>query len=276
MVRVCLLIVSGILIASTSLFAQNSPTGADSPAVTKTSESRSGAEHGIYVSGFEILNPEKDPNALGHYPYQVLAGVRSKWYPQIPELQKSNGRKQGITAIEIEIGRDGSLKNMKRHGSSGDDSLDTAASKAISSSAPFARLPAAYHEKALKMRMHFGYDQPASADAPFCDGPNWGAHAAAYAVHNVGNGVTPPKAIYQPDPEYSEQARREKYMSVVRIAGTVDPQGAFTDLCLVQAAGAELDDKAMEAVKTWKFEPATLRGEAVAVRVHVEVNFRLY
>jgi len=65
-------------------------------------------------------------------------------------------------------------------------------------------------------------------------------------------------------------------MSVVQIAGTVDPQGAFTDLCVSQAAGEGLDEKAMEAVSTWKFEPATLRGEPVAVRVNVEVSFRLY
>lgn len=122
MMRACLLIASGILVACTSLFGQNSPVGADSPAVIKPSESGSGIEHGIYVSGFEILNTEKDPDALKFYPNQVLAGVRSKWYPQIPELQKSIGRKRGITVIEFEIGRDGSLEKMTKVGSAGDDS----------------------------------------------------------------------------------------------------------------------------------------------------------
>jgi TonB family protein len=213
---------------------------------------------------------------LGFYPSQVLARVRSKWYPQIPELQELIGRKRGITVMEIEIGRDGSLGKMTKAGSAGDDSLDTVASEAISSSAPFAPLPAAYHEKALKMRMHFGYGQPASAEAPFCDGPNWGAHPAAYVLHQVGEGITPPKATYSPDPEYSEKGRRDKYMSVVQIAGTVDPQGSFKDLCVSQAGGAGLDEKAMEAVKMWKFEPAIQRGEPVAVRINVEVSFRLY
>jgi TonB family protein len=274
--RTFLLISSGILVASILLSGQNSPSDPDTTTATKDSASESEAKHGIYVSGFEILNQGKDPDALRFYPNQVLAGVRSKWYPQIPELQKSTGRKRGITVIEIEIGRDGSLGRVTMIGSAGDDSLDAAASQAISSSAPFPPLPVGYREKALKMRMHFGYDQPASAKAPFCDGPNWGAHAAVYALHHVGNGVTPPKATYSPDPEYSEQARREKYMSVVQISGTVDPQGAFTDLCLAQAAGGELDEAAMEAVKTWKFEPATLGGDPVAVRVNVEVSFRLY
>ena len=65
-------------------------------------------------------------------------------------------------------------------------------------------------------------------------------------------------------------------MSNVEIAGTVDPHGYFTDLCVVQAAGAGLDEMAIEAVKTWKFEPATLQGEPVAMRLKVDVSFRLY
>jgi TonB family protein len=66
------------------------------------------------------------------------------------------------------------------------------------------------------------------------------------------------------------------HMSMVRTAGTVDPQGAFTDLCVAEAGGAGLDEKAVEAVTTSKFEPATLQGEPVPVRILVEVNFRLY
>ncbi len=71
-------------------------------------------------------------------------------------------------------------------------------------------------------------------------------------------------------------ARRMKYQSRVRLAGTVDLQGTFTDLCVLVPAGAGLDEKAMSAVKTWRFEPASLGGEPVAVRINVEVDFRLY
>jgi TonB family protein len=274
--RACLLIASGMLVASTWFFAQNPSSGADLTSLTKPAAGHSGAEHGMYVSGLEILNRERNPNDLGQYPNQILAKVRSKWYPQIPELQNSIGRIQGIAVIVIEIGRDGSLEKMTKVESAGDDSLDTAASQAISSSAPFARLPEACREKALKMRLHFGYDQPASTEAPVCDGPTSGTHPAAYLLHQSGDGVTPPKATYSPEPEYSEEGRRDKYMSVVRIAGTVDPLGSFTDLCVVQAAGKGLDEKAMGAVKTWKFRPATVQGEPVAVRLNVEVSFRLY
>lgn len=274
MTRTCLLLASSLLIACTFLSWQNSSPEATSAEMERASASS--GEHGMYASGFEILNRVKNPNDLGFYPNQILLKVRSKWYPQIRELQKSVGRKRGITIIEFEIQKDGSLGNMRTVESANDATLGTAASEAISSSAPFAYLPDVYHDKSLKVRMHFGYDQPPSSEAPICDGPNWGAHPAGYVVRHVGNGVTAPKAIHSPDPEYSETARREKYMSIVRIAGTVDSQGIFTDLCVAQAAGEGLDEKAMEAVSTWKFEPATLQEEPVPVRINVEVTFRLY
>lgn len=129
----------------------------------------------------------------------------------------------------------------------------------------------------VEFELNHGYAQPASAEAPMCNGPNWGAHPAGNAVlHQIGHGVTAPKATFSPEPEYSEQARKAKYVSASWIAGTVDVQGAFTDLCLAQAAGTELDEKAMSAVKTWKFEPAMLQGQAVPVRIVVEVEFHLY
>jgi periplasmic protein TonB len=37
-----------------------------------------------------------------------------------------------------------------------------------------------------------------------------------------------------------------------------------------------LDEKAIEAIRRWKFEPGRKDGIPVAVQVDVEVNFRLY
>jgi TonB family protein len=103
--------------------------------------------------------------------------------------------------------------------------------------------------------MKFGYGQSSEEAIPICDGPNWGAHPASYEVHKVVKGITSPKATYSPDPEYSDEARREKYMSLIYVGGTVDPEGGFTDLCVTQAAGDGLDQKALDEVRTWKFEP---------------------
>jgi len=178
--------------------------------------------------------------------------------------------------VEFEIVRDGSLKKMKTVEAAADASLDNAALGAISSSAPFAPLPAAYREKTLRLRLYFGYNQRGSSQAPFCDRPDGSAHPSTYVLHRVKDGVTPPKLINGPDPEYTDEARRAKYSSVVHIEGTVNPQGSFTDLCVSEPAGEGLDEKAMETVKTWKFEPATLQAEPVAVRISVEVSFRVY
>jgi TonB family protein len=67
-----------------------------------------------------------------------------------------------------------------------------------------------------------------------------------------------------------------KYQSRVRLAGTVDPEGSFTDLCILVPAGEGLDEKAMETVKGWRFEPGAVSGSSAAVRINVEVDFRLY
>jgi TonB family protein len=56
----------------------------------------------------------------------------------------------------------------------------------------------------------------------------------------------------------------------------VGPDGRVHDLRIQRSLGMGLDEKAIEAVKTWRFEPSRKDGQAVAVEVNVEVNFRLY
>jgi protein TonB len=95
-------------------------------------------------------------------------------------------------------------------------------------------------------------------------------------VPKVGNGIGAPKAIYQPDPEYSEEARKAKYQGVVLLWLIVDQNGNPKNIKVERPLGMGLDQKAIEAVQKWKFEPATKNGTPVAVQINVEVNFRLY
>jgi TonB family protein len=226
-------------------------------------------------SGFEVLS-KTSPLELGDYPFRILAGIRNKWFPQLAELEGSAAWKPGTTIIELELNQNGSLARMTTVGSAGSVSLDSAASEAISSTAPFPKLPEAYHQKTLRLRYRFGYDQPDNPGAPVCSGPQMGAHPSDYVVHKAGNGIAPPRLTNSPDPEYSGQARSMKYESKVVLAGTVDPEGAFTDLCTLVPAGMGLDVNAIDAVRRWRFKPATLNGEPAAVRINVEVDFRLY
>ena len=90
------------------------------------------------------------------------------------------------------------------------------------------------------------------------------------------NGTTPPRAVYSPDPEYSEDARKAKYQGTVILGLTVGVDGSPYDPCILQALGEGLDEKSLEAVKHWKFQPAMKDGHPVPVRLSVETDFRLY
>jgi len=95
-------------------------------------------------------------------------------------------------------------------------------------------------------------------------------------VYRVGGGVSAPRVIYDPDPEYSEEARRAKYQGVVVLWMIVGVDGHPRDIRVSRTLGMGLDEKAIDAVRKWKFEPALKDGHPVAVQVNVEVTFRLY
>jgi TonB family protein len=95
-------------------------------------------------------------------------------------------------------------------------------------------------------------------------------------VFRVGGGVSAPKALFTPDPEYSEEARKAKYQGTVVLWLIVGPDGRPKQVKVARTLGMGLDQKAVEAVQNWRFEPAKLNGSPVAVQINVEVNFRLY
>jgi TonB family protein len=95
-------------------------------------------------------------------------------------------------------------------------------------------------------------------------------------VYRVGAGVSPPRVVYDPDPDYSEQARKAKIQGTVVLWVIVGPDGRPRDITVQRSLGMGLDEKAVEAVRNWKFEPARKDGQAVAVQIAIEVNFRLY
>ena len=95
-------------------------------------------------------------------------------------------------------------------------------------------------------------------------------------VFKVGGGVSAPRAVFTPDPEYSEEARKAKYQGTCILWLIVGPDGHPRDVKIARTLGMGLDQKAIEAVRNWKFEPAMKDGRPVAVQINVEVNFRLY
>src|SRR5208337_4081412 len=93
-------------------------------------------------------------------------------------------------------------------------------------------------------------------------------------VYRVGGGVTAPVLLYKKEPEYSEEARKAKYQGTVLLYIEVDPSGKATNIRVQHSLGLGLDEKAIEAVRQWKFKPGYKDGKPVTVAATIEVNFR--
>jgi protein TonB len=108
-------------------------------------------------------------------------------------------------------------------------------------------------------------------------GSGHGGPGVGPGVFHLGeSGVSAPRPIYQPEPEFSEEARKAKYQGVVGLNVVVGPDGRIHNAQVVHSLGMGLDEKALEGVKLWKFDPARKDGRPVAVAVYIEVDFHLY
>ncbi len=105
-------------------------------------------------------------------------------------------------------------------------------------------------------------------------GPGSGGGSGGGA-YRPGGGVTNPVALYKPEPQYSEEARKAKWQGAVMLSLVVDASGKPIDIKVVRPLGLGLDEKAIEAVTQWKFTPGKKDGKPVKVQAQIEVTFRL-
>jgi len=107
-------------------------------------------------------------------------------------------------------------------------------------------------------------------------GPGSGGNAGG-GLYRVGGGVSQPVPLNQVEAEFSDEARRAKYQGVCIVSLIVDAQGNPQNPRVVRPLGMGLDEKALEAVRKYKFKPAMKDGKTpVPVMINVEINFRLY
>ena len=95
-------------------------------------------------------------------------------------------------------------------------------------------------------------------------------------LRRIGGGVSAPVVLFAPEPEFSEEARKAKVSGNVLVYLQVDTSGHPTHVRVLRGIGLGLDEKALAAVRAYKFKPAMENGKPVAVEMNVEVNFQIF
>ena len=90
-----------------------------------------------------------------------------------------------------------------------------------------------------------------------------------------GSGIEPPRLLREVKAEYTDEARRRGITGDVVLEIVVKRDGSVGDVTVLEGRGAGLDQRAVAAVRQWRFSPARRRGEPVDVIVEVAVEFTL-
>jgi TonB family protein len=97
----------------------------------------------------------------------------------------------------------------------------------------------------------------------------------AAGVHKIGGAVAAPKLVQKVEPAYSEEARLAQYEGRVVIYTEIGPDGRAHNTRVMRGLGLGLDERAIDAIGQWRFEPGKKDGRPVTVAATIEVNFRL-
>ena len=90
-----------------------------------------------------------------------------------------------------------------------------------------------------------------------------------------GAGIEPPSLLREVKASYTNEARRQRIQGDVDLEIVVRRDGSVGDVRVLRGLGAGLNEKAIEAVRQWRFSPARRHGAAVDVVVTVSVEFKL-
>jgi protein TonB len=110
------------------------------------------------------------------------------------------------------------------------------------------------------------------------EGPQLGTEAPVPVggVYRIGAGVSYPRVASKVEPGYTKEAEDGRVEGLVLVSVVVAPNGAPDNLKIVRGIGHGLDEKAIQAIRQWHFEPGTKSGVPVPVGpIVVAVNFRL-
>jgi TonB family protein len=120
-----------------------------------------------------------------------------------------------------------------------------------------------------------GIGQGRSASIGMSSAPGGRSSSLGGPIYNLNEVSVPPVLLHKVDPEYTEQARLSRYNGIVLLRLVIDERGTPRDIHVLRSLGLGLDEKAVEAVRQWRFRPGLKDGRAVAVNANIELNFRL-
>ena len=98
------------------------------------------------------------------------------------------------------------------------------------------------------------------------------ADASSKLPLRVGGDVKAPVIEQRVEPRYTPEAAKARISGIVIIEAIINAEGRVTDAQVLKPLPFGLDEAAVEAVKKWRFRPATLHGEPVPVIFDVTVN----
>jgi TonB family protein len=168
---------------------------------------------------------------------------------------------QGTVVVEVKLDADGNVADA--HVVSGPDELRRAALESVLQWHLMKNLAGSSRQVSISFRLPDSVPTP----PPF-------AAAVLGAAYHVGAGVTAPVLLYKREPEYTQEARQAHYSGSVSLSVEIDPSGKATNIQVRRSLGLGLDEKAIEAVRQWKFKPGYKDGNPVTVAATIEVNFR--
>jgi TonB family protein len=221
---------------------------------------------------------QTNPDRTLHVSPGVIAGSRINFaepiYPDVAKKAKLNG----TVVLDAIIGKDGKMKSLH----------------VLTSTNPM------FNNSAMEAVQHWTYKpyllngQPTEVDttitvnyaltpsptpepspAPNPSASNSQSSAMPNQAMHIGGNIKKPIVIYQTEPEYSQQAKDAKFSGDVEVYLVVDTNGRPSHVRVVRSVGMGLDEKAVQAVRQYRFKPATLDGKPVPVDLYIDVNFAM-
>lgn len=88
-------------------------------------------------------------------------------------------------------------------------------------------------------------------------------------------GVPKPVLIHRVNPEYPDIARKSRVQGIVILEAAITKEGTVENVKVLRGVHPLLDQAAVNAVRKWRYKPATVNGKPVRVHSTVTVNFKL-